>query len=65
MINTQQILDILNSQEIDFTPKYRRSVCTVCLKEGNKFWHIWLNSHGWKKEVHVCKKCGLKYGMKP
>jgi len=64
MITNKQILDILATQNIDFTPKYRRSLCTSCLKQGNKFWHIWLDEGGYKKEIHICRKCGLEYGMK-
>jgi RNase P subunit RPR2 len=64
MITEDQILEILATQKIYFIPKYRRSLCSACLKEGNKFWHIWLNKGGYKKEVHICRKCGEKYGMK-
>jgi len=63
MITKKQILEILGTQHIDFTPKYRRSLCSVCLTEHNKFWHIWLVGGGYKKEIHVCRKCGKKYGM--
>ena len=64
MITSKQILDLIASQSIDYTPKYRRSMCTGCLRKGHKFWHIWLEDGGFKKEIHLCRKCGLKYGMK-
>ena len=64
MITSKQILDLIGQIKIDYSPKYRRSLCTSCGKQGNKFWHIWLNDGGFMKEVHICRKCGEKYGMK-
>ena len=63
MITSKQILDMIAAWDIDYTPKYRRSVCTGCGKQGHKFWHIWLEDGGFMKEVHLCRKCGEKYKM--
>jgi hypothetical protein len=65
LITSEQILEILAGQTIDFTPQYRQSLCSVCLKPKNKFWHIWLVEGGYKKEIHICRKCGKAYGLEP
>jgi hypothetical protein len=28
-----------------------------------EMWHIWLKDGGFKKEIHLCKKCGYKYNL--
>jgi hypothetical protein len=65
MITEDQILELLGAQPIHYEPSYRVPICTGCRKPGYKFWHIWLDKGGFKKEIHLCKKCGLDYGMKP
>jgi len=44
-------------------PEYRRYKCGNCLKEINKAWHIWFECEEFKCEVHLCKKCGKKFGL--
>jgi hypothetical protein len=45
-------------------PKRRLSRCAAC---GGRMWfpwHIWLNSGGFKKELHVCNRCVRRRGWK-
>jgi hypothetical protein len=51
-------------------PEYRGFRCGGCGKRVTKAWHVWvtagwMQSHPVKVEVHLCRKCGRKYGLRP
>ncbi len=39
-------------------PTFRMATCVVCGRSMVKMWHLWTDTHGFKKEVHMCRKCG-------
>lgn len=42
-------------------PRYRRATCVDCGRPMIRMWHLWLLDGGFKKEVHLCKRCGKKW----
>ena len=51
-------------------PAYREATCVVCARPMRKMWHVWLNHRSGitrrkvTKELHFCRQCGRKYGLK-
>ncbi len=37
---------------------YRMATCVVCGRRMIRMWHAWTSSGGFKKEVHLCRRCG-------
>ena len=46
-------------------PSYRPATCVVCTIPLASMWHLWLHEGGFKKEIHMCWKCGWEYGLNP
>jgi len=63
MITPKKCAEILNRWEINWTPEYRGFTCAGCLKKIRKAWHIHFMEDGYKREFHLCKKCGKKYNL--
>lgn len=65
MITQKQLKEIIEGWgEPDYEPKYRVPLCAGCGKRVYfRIWHIFLREYGFKREVHLCKKCGKKYGL--
>ena len=64
MISQETLLELANKHEpaaSQSLPSYRAATCVVCGKTMHKMWHCWLNIGGFKKEIHLCRKCGIKY----
>ena len=64
MITQKQCAEILNKWPIDYTPRYRTFICGGCGKTIRKAWHIHCVIDGFKREFHLCRRCGLKYKLK-
>ena len=62
-VTQKELVRLANKWKIDWKPKYRKATCANCGIEMTKMWHIWLDEGGYKKEIHLCKKCGEKYGL--
>lgn len=61
----QQMLDLANAHEIVWEPEFRKPTCAGCDKEmPDKMWHVWLNAGIFRKELHLCWRCGERYGLK-
>lgn len=68
MITQQQALELLRKWEPltfipEYIPVYRAYTCADCAKEIRKAWHIHCLIGGYKREFHLCRNCGLKYGL--
>jgi len=63
-LTQQDCVDLLNKWDINVVPEYRRFTCAGCGKEMNRAWHIHCLDGGYKREFHLCKKCGKEYGLK-
>lgn len=44
-------------------PTYRPATCVVCTRPMTSMWHLWLHEGGFKKEIHMCLRCGEGYGL--
>ena len=67
MISQKTLLTLANKWEPEAShspQKYREATCVVCEKKMHKMWHCWLNSGGFKKEIHLCRICYPKYDTK-
>jgi hypothetical protein len=53
----KKLLIIVKSWNINPNPEYRGFRCASCQRKMHKAWHVWLNSDGYKLEVHFCRKC--------
>lgn len=53
----KKMLNFVKGWKISPYPEYRGFRCAGCQKKIRKAWHIWLNSDGYKLEVHFCLKC--------
>lgn len=42
-------------------PSYRMATCVTCGKRMIRMWHLWLKTGGFKKEIHMCKRCGKEW----
>ena len=42
-------------------PSFRMATCVVCGRRMVWMWHLWLRDGGFKKEVHLCRRCGRAY----
>jgi hypothetical protein len=68
MLTRQQVSDLANSWEPNASRspvKFRKATCVECESEMEEMWHIWLNDGTFKKEIHMCRECGLKRGLVP
>lgn len=63
MITQEQLAALQAKWDIDMYPTFREPLCNDCGRVCRKVWHLWLEHDGWKKEGHVCEKCGKKYGL--
>lgn len=63
MITNDQAIELLRKWEIDWTPRYRGFICACCGKEIKKAWHIHCMDGEFKREIHLCRECGRRYGM--
>jgi RNase P subunit RPR2 len=63
MITQQELVRLANKWPIKWKPEYRRPICIGCGRNVAVMWHIWLDEGGYKKEVHLCKKCGKGYDL--
>lgn len=63
MISQKDCVRLLNKWPINYTPEYRRYTCADCGKTMVKAWHIHCLEGGYKREFHLCRKCGKKYDL--
>lgn len=51
-------------------PEFREATCAGCGRKVRKMWHVWLNHRSGitrrkvTKEIHLCRRCGAKHGLK-
>lgn len=63
---TQKQLDELVKKwgEPSYEPKLRFATCADC---GRKLyfgmWHCFIGEYGYKREIHLCRRCGKKYKL--
>lgn len=68
MLTREQVSALANSWEPEAsqsTVKFRKATCVMCARPMSKMWHIWLDDGEFKKEIHMCKKCGKARGLNP
>lgn len=63
-LTQEECVKLLNKWPIDYTSQYRRFTCANCGRDIAKAWHIHCLDGGYKREFHLCRKCGLKYELK-
>ena len=69
MITKEQIYELLDKWPVEhqpvetIKPEYRAPTCFCCSKFIRKAWHIHFQTENQHRELHLCKKCGRKYGM--
>lgn len=65
MISQKELKRFVEKWDINYKPTYRVPRCASCGKKMYfKMWHVFLKEFGYKREVHLCKECGKKYGLK-
>lgn len=70
MIYKWQIAQLLDKWPVEHAPvesikpEYRAPTCFCCAKFIRKAWHIHYKWKGNHRELHLCRKCGKKYGYK-
>lgn len=42
-------------------PTFRMATCVGCGHRMIWMWHLWLHVGGFKKEVHLCRRCAHAY----
>jgi hypothetical protein len=69
MITKKQIFELLDKWPVehaypdDIKPEYRAPTCFCCTKFIRKAWHIHYEMKDQHRELHLCAKCGRKYGL--
>jgi hypothetical protein len=61
-ISQNELLKLVIPWDVNYIPEYRRFVCAKCGCEMDMAWHIHFVEHGYKREIHLCNKCGIHYG---
>ena len=62
-LTQQKCVELLDKWKIDWKPQYRAFTCAGCGQEIEKAWHIHCLDGGYKREFHLCDKCGENYDM--
>jgi len=69
-MNNQEIVRELDKFPVEYTPieliktEYRAFTCFGCGKFIRKAWHLHYEAKGNHRELHLCRKCGLKFNLK-
>jgi len=64
MITPKQIQKLIDKWPVSYKPSFRRPCCASCGKTlWFRMWHIFHKEFGNKREIHLCWKCGKKYGL--
>lgn len=45
-------------------PRRRLSTCAACARRMVFPWHFWLDTGGFRKELHICNRCVRRRGWK-
>lgn len=64
LIPQQVLLELANRHEpfaSSSPPGYRKATCVDCGKTMTRMWHCWLRDGGFKKEIHLCRRCGAQW----
>jgi len=64
MISKDKLFDLLERWPVKLKPEFRGFTCVSCGKIIQKAWHIHYIGNGKRRELHLCKKCGLIYNLK-
>ena len=68
MITQEELVRLANLHEPEASaspPSFRKATCVVCKDPMVEMWHLWLHEGGFKKEIHMCIRCGLDYNLVP
>lgn len=60
------LADLANQWEPEASaspPSFRRATCVVCAQPMERMWHLWLQEGGFKKEIHMCARCGMDHSL--
>ncbi len=58
------LLKIVQTWHIKAKPEFRGFKCGICERVLHKAWYNWLDYHGFKTPVHLCKDCQEKLEIK-
>jgi len=59
----KQLLQIVQSWNLNPNPEYRGFRCANCQKYMQKAWYHWLVEGGYKTPVHFCNSCEEKFKL--
>lgn len=64
MVTQKQLDEMVEAGHYSLTPEFRYPNCANCGEPVNgKIWHVFLKEYGNKREIHLCKSCGVKYDL--
>jgi RNase P subunit RPR2 len=64
MITQKQLQKLVDKWDVNYKPSFRRPTCANCGRTlWFRMWHVFLKEFGNKREIHLCGKCGKKYGI--
>lgn len=64
LISQDELVELANRHEPAASaspPGFRKATCVKCGRKMVRMWHLWLHDGGFKKEIHMCKRCGKDY----
>lgn len=65
MITQKQLQKLVDKWDVSYKPSFRNPTCADCGKTMYfRMWHVFLKEFGNKREIHLCKRCGRKWGIK-
>ncbi len=60
----KELTEIVTTWNTDPKPVYKVFTCDCCQEKLHNAYHVWLTIHRTLVEVHLCKICGSKLGIR-
>lgn len=60
MCSQEILLKIVETWDISEAPEYRGFRCANCQKYKNEAWHHWVNTGGFRLQIHLCDTCEMQ-----
>ena len=63
-LTQKELQKLVNKWPVYYEPKFRRPCCADCGKVlWFRMWHVFLREFGNRREIHLCGRCGRKWGL--